>query len=58
MSITSYIKETRTEMSHVVWPTRQQTIKFTALVVGVSIATAILLGVGDFVFTTLLKLVY
>lgn len=58
MSIATYIKETRAEMSHVNWPTRVQTIKFTLLVIGVSAGTAIILGVSDFVFTQLLKLVF
>ena len=28
----NYVKETRGEMSHVNWPTRDQTIRFTSLV--------------------------
>lgn len=45
-------------MSHVVWPTRQQTIKFTLLVVGISVATALVLALADAVFTTLLTLLF
>ena len=57
MSIATYIKETRAELNHVTWPTRAQTINYTLLVIGISVAVAILLGVADFVFSTLLKLV-
>jgi preprotein translocase subunit SecE len=58
MKITEYIKNTRTEMSHVTWPSRQQTIRFTTLVIAVSAATAIILGVADFVFSKLLTLFF
>ncbi len=58
MSLITYIKETRVEMTHVNWPTREQTIRFTVLVIIVSLATALLLGVSDFVFSKLLTLLF
>lgn len=58
MKFGEYIKATQAEMAHVNWPTKQQTIRFTVAVVLVSIATAVLLGVADFVFTRLLTLVF
>lgn len=58
MKITEYIKNTRTEMSHVTWPSRQQTIRFTSLVIVVSALTALILGVADFVFSKLLTLLF
>ena len=58
MRITEYIKETRGEMSHVNWPNRRQTINFTLLVIAISIVTAVLLGVADFVFSRLLNLLF
>jgi preprotein translocase subunit SecE len=58
MKITEYIKNTRTEMSHVTWPSRQQTIRFTSLVIAVSVATAAILGIADFVFSKLLTLFF
>ena len=58
MRITEYVKQTRTEMTHVNWPSRQQTIRFTVLVILVSLATAALLGVSDFVFSKLLTLLF
>ncbi len=54
----NYVKETRGEMSHVNWPTRDQTIRFTSLVILVSLATAALLGLSDFVFSKLLTLLF
>ncbi len=56
--MTEYIKETRSEMSHVNWPSREQTIRYTVLVIVTSIATAALLGVADLVFSKLLTLLF
>ncbi|MDE2172931.1 MAG: preprotein translocase subunit SecE, partial [Patescibacteria group bacterium] len=53
-----YIKETRTELTHVNWPSREQTVRFTTLVILVSLATAALLGLSDFVFSKLLTLLF
>ena len=58
MKITEYIKQTRSEMSHVTWPSRQQTIRFTTLVIVMSIITALILGIADFVFSKLLTLLF
>lgn len=48
--LTQYLKETRQELHHVAWPTRNQTIAYTALVVGICIITAAYLGGLDTVF--------
>ena len=58
MRFVTYVKETRAEMRHVNWPSREQTIRFTLLVIGVSLLTAAILGVGDFVFSKLLTLLF
>jgi preprotein translocase subunit SecE len=58
MKITEYIKQTRTELTHVTWPSRQQTIRFTSLVIVVSAITALILGIADFVFSKLLTLLF
>ncbi len=57
MGIINYFKETKTEMSHVNWPTREQTIRFTVLVILTAVVVAIMLGISDFVFSKLLTLV-
>ena len=56
MRITQYVKDTRAELTHVNWPSREQTLRFTLLVIAVSVATAALLGLSDFVFSKLLTL--
>jgi len=58
MKIAEYVKETQAEMKHVNWPTRLQTIRFTMLIIAVSLGTALLLGVADFVFSKLLTLLF
>lgn len=55
MSLNNYLKDTRSELKHVTWPTREQTINFTLVVIGLSVATGLLLGAFDYVFTSLLK---
>lgn len=53
--VTDYLRETKGEMKHVSWPTRQQVINFTMLVVAISVLVSIFLGFFDFIFTFLLE---
>ncbi|MFA6098247.1 MAG: preprotein translocase subunit SecE [Patescibacteria group bacterium] len=46
--IVAYIKESRDELKKVVWPSRKETIKYTLLVIGISLGTALFLGAVDF----------
>ena len=55
MAIMNYFKEVRGEMKHVSWPTRQQAIVYTCMVVGISIAVAVYLGLLDYVFAAIIK---
>ena len=47
-----YLKETQNELHHVAWPTRNQTIIYTILVVAISLGLSLYLGLFDFLFTT------
>lgn len=51
----NYIKDTRGELAHVSWPTRQQTIIYTAVTILISIATAAFLGFFDYLFSLILQ---
>jgi preprotein translocase subunit SecE len=51
MKLAEYIKETRGEMKHVNWPTRKQSVNYTLLVIGISVGTAAVLSVADYVFS-------
>ena len=53
--LVTFLKEVRLEMKKVNWPTRQETIRKTLIVIGISVAVAIFLGTLDFIFTTLLN---
>ncbi|MDP3964061.1 MAG: preprotein translocase subunit SecE [bacterium] len=46
--IRQYLKESRDELRKVNWPTRRETVRNTLLVIGISIAVAVFLGVIDF----------
>lgn len=53
--ILEYINETRAELKHVSWPTKDQALAYTAVVVVISLIAAMYLGVFDFLFTFLLE---
>jgi len=53
--ITTFLKEVRLEMKKVNWPSRQETIRKTLVVIGISVAIATFLGAIDFIPTTLLN---
>lgn len=50
--ISKYIRETRGELRKVTWPTREESQRLTAIVLGVTIAMSIFLGLLDFVFSS------
>ncbi len=52
---TTFLKEARVELKKVNWPTRQETIKYTLIIIGLSAAVSIFLGGLDFAFTTVLN---
>jgi preprotein translocase subunit SecE len=49
--LTKFLKEVRVELKKVSWPSRQETIKYTLIVIGVSLAVAVFLGGLDFLLT-------
>ena len=53
--IITFLKEVRLEIKKVNWPTRQETIRYTLIVIGISVAVAMFLGAFDFIFTTLIN---
>ena len=53
--IVTFLKEVRLEMKKVNWPTRDETIKYTLIVIGVSLVIAIYLGGLDFLITNLIN---
>lgn len=53
--LTQFLKEARAELMKVNWPTRQQTINYTLIVIGISIAVALFLGGLDYIFEQILN---
>jgi preprotein translocase subunit SecE len=54
-AIVRYYRETVGELKKVVWPTRQEAFQLTAIVLGVIVAMALLLGGFDYLFTELFR---
>jgi len=57
MNPISYIKETVAELKLVRWPTSQETINLTLIVLAISLLVGAYVGGLDFMFTNLLKVV-
>jgi len=48
--ISTFFKEVRVELAKVSWPTKNQTIVYTMVVIGISLFMALLLGLLDFIY--------
>jgi preprotein translocase subunit SecE len=55
--IVRYFKETRAELRKVTWPSRQEALNLTLIVVGFTIFMAALLGIIDEVFERVFRLI-
>ena len=55
--VTQYLAETREELQKVVWPTRDEAVNLTIVVLFVTALMTVLLGGIDLVFTELLDIV-
>jgi len=51
-----FIKESRDELTKVVWPSRKETIRITVAVVILSLVVALVLGAVDYGLTKLFEL--
>jgi len=50
-----YLNATAAEMKHVKWPTTKQALAYSALVIGVSIFTALFVAGFDYIFSNILN---
>ena len=50
----TFLKEVRAEMNNVSWPSKQETLRLTGVVIGISLIVAIFIGILDFLFTNLM----
>jgi len=53
--ISKYLKEVKSEMTKVTWPTRKETLRYTLVVIFVSLIVAAFLGGLDYIFTLILR---
>jgi preprotein translocase subunit SecE len=54
--IVRYFKETRAELRKVTWPSRQETINLTVVVLVVTVGMAAYLGFIDYIFSKIVAL--
>lgn len=50
-----FFEETRSELQKVTWPTRQEVMRLTFVVIAISLIVGLYIGGLDFVFTKLLQ---
>jgi len=55
--VTRFLRETRSEVRKVIWPTRREALNMTAIVLGVTALMAAGLGMVDVLFTRIFALV-
>ncbi|NCN52775.1 preprotein translocase subunit SecE [Candidatus Parcubacteria bacterium] len=46
----NYLRDTKGELKHVSWPSREQAIVYTVLVIAISVAVALFIAAFDFLF--------
>lgn len=54
--VVNFLKEVQIELKKVVWPTRKETVKFTLIIIGISLSVALFLGILDLIFTKVLEI--
>lgn len=55
MSIVSFLKETRSELRHVTWPTRTKAFIYTIIIILFSVGLGYMLGGFDAIFRVVLR---
>jgi len=55
MKAVNFLKEVKIELKRVNWPTRRETLNYTLLVIGISLAVAAFLGGLDVIFNFIVR---
>ncbi|PIR47631.1 preprotein translocase subunit SecE [Candidatus Uhrbacteria bacterium CG10_big_fil_rev_8_21_14_0_10_50_16] len=50
-----YVRDSIEESKKITWPTRKETMRYSALVIGITLLVAAFFGVLDYIFTLLLQ---
>lgn len=53
-SFFTYLRNVRAELAHVVWPSQRQAVSHVALIILISILTALWIALLDYAFTRLI----
>ncbi len=53
-SITKYLRDSKEETKKISWPSKKDTLKYSAITLGLTILVAAMFGALDFVFSLLL----
>jgi len=48
----TYLRNVRSELAHVTWPSTRKAVSYTLIVIGISAFTAVFVGILDFIFTS------
>ena len=56
VKVIDYIKSSHSEVKKVTWPTKEEAIRLTSYVIGVSLAVGLFVTIFDYVFKELLTL--
>jgi len=56
-SIIRYLKETRAELRKVTWPSREEAIRLTLVVITTILVMAIVLGLLDYIYSKIIDLI-
>jgi len=51
-----FFKEDKVELQKVVWPSKQEAVKLTALVIGITIFVGFYIGVIDYILSQILEI--
>ncbi len=55
-ALVSYFRDSLEELRHVRWPTQQQAVRLTVIVIGFIIVASIFFGVVDGIFSEVIRL--
>jgi preprotein translocase subunit SecE len=55
--ITRYFKEVRAEITKVTWPSRQEVVRLSAIVIAVLLITSAFMAILDYVFSRLMQVI-
>lgn len=50
-----FLKEVRSELGKVIWPSKNEAIRLTGLVIGISLSVGFFIGAFDYLFTKIME---